>query len=349
MNDPELDRIDREISQAEAALRENKGNLPGWDWRLAYGGLADWRTERKIVEAERALPHDVPAQWLRENYKPDDRIAVVMIGPKGHTIQRIDAAANFQKDNFQEWFRAQNAQGYNIHVSMSSLKPGAITRTKADVEHVRHIYLDLDHGGRKALDRILTTEGVPRPTSIVQSSPDKFQLHWRVKGFDKAEAERMMRGMAHEFGGDRAATDVARVMRVPGFLNRKEDYRANPPLVTLEHSEKPDKTRLVGPQSFPERFYREVERVRQMEQEKPTGPRLPGKEHGVSQSERDWAWVMGELEKGRDPGSLRSELEGRRQDKANPRDYSERTVNKAVAQFNTRHMERGQQQQEHRR
>ena len=43
----------------------------------------------------------------------------------------------------------------------------------------------------------------------------------------QAEAENLMRAMAREFGGDPAATDSTRVLRLPGFYNKK--YRGAVP------------------------------------------------------------------------------------------------------------------------
>ena len=326
--DPDLERVDGEIAKLKELSRAGGGPDPGG----VLAGLRDNQQERKIIMADLQLPRTA-APWLRENYQPDDKIAIVMIGPKGHTIQRIDTVENFAGDRYQKWFRAQNAMGYNIHVSMSALKPEATSRTKGDVSNVRHLYLDLDHGGRPALDKILNSPDVPKPSSVIESSPDKFQLHWRAEQFTPEKAERLMKNLANEFGGDRAATDVARVMRLPGFVNRKEDYRADPPLARLVSS---DKSPAVRPQSFPERFYREVERPRMVrEEEHPRGQQRA--KEGPDRSAADWRWVMQSLERGVDPGSIRATLEQNRQDKPNPRYYAEHTVERAVERFEQQH------------
>ena len=57
---------------------------------------------------------------------------------------------------------------------------------------------------------------------------------------------------------------------------------------------------------------------------------------GISQSERDWAYVREQLRRGADPGELRAELERRRQDKPCPRYYAQRTVDRAVRSFQER-------------
>jgi hypothetical protein len=44
---------------------------------------------------------------------------------------------------------------------------------------------------------------------------------WKVNGFSQDEAESLLHGLANKFGGDLAATDSTRVLRVPGFANHK--------------------------------------------------------------------------------------------------------------------------------
>ena len=58
---------------------------------------------------------------------------------------------------------------------------------------------------------------------------------WRVEGFDFANQEQTLKLLAIAFGGDPACTDCNRVIRVPGFHNRKYDA-AHP--VTVEYLER---------------------------------------------------------------------------------------------------------------
>ncbi len=67
------------------------------------------------------------------------------------------------------------------------------------------------------------SELVPPPTSILSTSPGKYQVLWRVEGFDFVRQEQTLKLLAIGFGADIACTDCNRVLRVPGFLNRKYD------------------------------------------------------------------------------------------------------------------------------
>jgi len=90
-----------------------------------------------------------------------------------------------------------------------------------NIESIRHVYLDLDHGGPEAIASVENSSSVPKPNYVLTSSPGKFQVVWKVEGLSLDEAEGLLHAMAREFGGDPAATDATRVLRLPGFANKK--------------------------------------------------------------------------------------------------------------------------------
>jgi RepB DNA-primase N-terminal domain len=81
--------------------------------------------------------------------------------------------------------------------------------------------LDLDENGPASLHAIRTTGDVPVPTLVLDTSPEKNQVVWRVDGLERDHAESLLRSLATQFRGDPAATDISRVLRVPGFRNWK--------------------------------------------------------------------------------------------------------------------------------
>jgi hypothetical protein len=83
------------------------------------------------------------------------------------------------------------------------------------------VYLDLDYGGALALDAVQNSDLVPRPNYVLNTSPDKFQIVWKVEGMTIDEAEALNQALVREFDGDPAATDSTRVLRLPGFANKK--------------------------------------------------------------------------------------------------------------------------------
>jgi hypothetical protein len=102
-----------------------------------------------------------------------------------------------------------------------ALNDGARGRTIADVAIIRHVYLDFDENGTAAVETLVKREDLPKPNYLVNGSPDKWQVVWKVEGFGKAEAEALQQALVRETGADPAATDSARVLRLPGSYNNK--------------------------------------------------------------------------------------------------------------------------------
>src|SRR6267154_1224654 len=175
--------------------------------------------------AEKAAPF-VPSasEYILDNFEQSDRIAMLVLNRDfGETIQRITSAQKASSPEFQAWLRYKNANGSDIYIGMNPLRQDASTRTKEDIESIRHVYLDLDNGGPEALESVENSSAVPKPNYVLTSSPGKFQVVWRVEGMSLEEAEGLLHAMVREFGGDPAATDATRVLRLPGFANKKYD------------------------------------------------------------------------------------------------------------------------------
>lgn len=272
------------------------------------------------------------ADYIRANFQRSDRIAVLLRNAeRRESVQRISTAERIAANPFQDWMRYKNAkEDFDIYVGMNALKPTAFTRTKDDILAIRHLYLDLDHQGSASLAMIEKSTLVPPPNYVLNTSPDKFQAIWRVEDFELGEAEALLRAMAREFDADKAATDAARVLRVPGFLNKKyhQDFIVNARFQTDEVYHARD-------------FKLRTEPI----ESGPNGPGAPRKTdrsetRTTSQSERDWAYVNSALVKGADPEELMSQLaRSRATDKSDPQYYARLTVTKAVAVLRKRSAE----------
>jgi RepB DNA-primase from phage plasmid len=168
---------------------------------------------------------DIAGSYLRGAFEPTDRLAVVLVNKQAASvIQRVATAEKIAAQDFQAWLRYQNAQRYEIYVSMNALREDARGRTKEDIAVIRHVYLDFDHDGNAAVQALFKRHDLPTPSYIVNTSPGKWQVIWRVEGFAKEEAEDLQRALARETRADPAATDCARVLRLPGFYNHKYDH-----------------------------------------------------------------------------------------------------------------------------
>jgi hypothetical protein len=235
-------------------------------------------------------------------------------------MQRIVTLETVLGQRYRAWLAYENGTGSNIYVAVNPLRPGSRKRTKESISSVRHLYIDIDLDGDARLAALQASDMVPSPTSILSTSLGKYQVLWRVEGFDFARQEQTLKLLATGFGGDPACTDCNRVLRVPGFLNRKYDPAHR---VTVEY---PDDSIWT-----PDDFRLDAGAADAMLFAQDTPPRkAPGKH---SNSEGDWAWVSDQLAQGKDAVKLTRELALRRSDKPNPLYYAQRTVDVASARL----------------
>lgn len=271
------------------------------------------------------MPKDPSRDYILENFEPDDRLAVVLIDrSSGVVTQRIASARQIASPEFQVWLKSENRSGRDVFVSMNALHEQARGRTREDVAAVRHLYLDFDENGTAAVRELRNREDMPEPNYLVNTSPDHWQVSWKVQGFGKEQAEEMMRRMVRAFSADPAATDSARVMRIPGFTNHK---RHPGHMVRAEH--------LSGATYTPDNFPRlEPEDRRSGTPSQDFGlseTRRIQRGH-LSQSERDWAYARRALSRGESPDSVVSAIARYRQgDKPDVEYYARLTVQKAAA------------------
>src|SRR6202041_3399935 len=205
---------------------------------------------------------------------------------------------------------------------MNPIKGGAYRRTKGDIKDIRHVYLDLDRKGDEALQAIRNSSEVPAPNFVLDTSPGKHQVVWKVSGFSQAESESLLHNLANRFGGDLAATDSTRVLRLPGFANHKlpEEF-------------------IVQARQESDAVY--TLRDFTIDEDSPETPRhfAQGRRRNVpsdhkSQSEHDWAYAKRALARGDDPEVVIQRIaDYRADDKSDPIYYARHTVEKAQEQL----------------
>jgi hypothetical protein len=184
------------------------------------------------------------------------------------------------------------------------------------------LYLDFDENGTQAVQHLQTGKDIPKPNYLVNTSPDHWQVSWKVEGFSKDQAELMMRGLVREFGADPAATDCARVMRVPGFVNHK---RHPGHLVRAQQLS----TTVYTPDQFPRP--QPEDRLTAAPEGEFGSARANRHRNHRSQSELDWAYAKRALARGESPESVIAAIaEYRRGEKADPEYYASLTVRKAA-------------------
>jgi AAA domain/RepB DNA-primase from phage plasmid len=220
-----------------------------WDKKLIGATLDE--VERQInaapalaVAKESAPVADTGFEHYR-NYvsvlgRPGDTLCIVGIlhnKDKGKESIENDFVP-YEKAVTREYYnelKRCNDGGASIYVATNTypatLIGGKTGRTQENVVEVRAVQADVDYNSAATINAIKTSASVPPPSIIVESSPGKFQGIWLVDGVSKDEAGPLMKAIAAHFQTDSAVAEIARIMRVPGFVNRK--YETAPLARTL--------------------------------------------------------------------------------------------------------------------
>jgi hypothetical protein len=264
------------------------------------------------------------AQYVLALHQAEDRVAVLARNrARAQTVQRILLAEDIASPHFQDWLKEENNRGADVFLGMNPLRANTFTRTKENVREIRHVYLDLDEDAPSSLRAIRMDRNTPVPNFVLDTSPEKNQVVWRVDGLDREQAESLLRSLANQFQGDIAATDIARVLRMPGFANRKYNeafvvraIQQSDAIYHLRdftiHEDSPEAPRRLSDGHSP--------------------PRRISSGHR-SQSEADWAYAKRALARGDDPQQIIQRIaDYRSDDKADPLYYARHTVEKAQAE-----------------
>jgi hypothetical protein len=182
-----------------------------------------------VVDSDAAL------RFLRTAYEPDDWIAIFLKSYEtGRTAQRVGPLSLFLDPRLHAWLRAMNAQRFNVYCACNAIKPNVRARTKEAIGAVRHVFVEADQDGLEVLARIAERSDVPAPSYVIESSPNRVHVLWRVTGFTAAVVERLQKHLAHELRTDSAATPCSQTTRLPGYRNHKRDPSN---LVTIQYGQ----------------------------------------------------------------------------------------------------------------
>jgi hypothetical protein len=265
--------------------------------------------------------NEIAKDFLTRCFAPGETIALLLRSENPTSVtQRTIHLECALEPRYHAWLSFENSTGANIYVAANPLHPGSRKRTKESIASVRHIYIDIDWDGDARLAALRASDAVPLPTAILSTSPGKYQVLWRVDGFDFERQEQTLKLLTIAFGGDPACTDCSRVLRVPGFHNRKYDPANR---VTVEYP--------CDSVWSPSDFRLDAGMVDALLFDHA----IPSRKHPTkhSNSENDWAWVSHELAHGKDAVKLTRELAFRRSDKPNPLYYAQRTIDVASARL----------------
>jgi len=262
--------------------------------------------------------NDIARDFLSRIFASGSTIALLLRSENpAKTQQRVVTLEQALARRYLAWLAHENYHGANVYVAANPLRSGSRKRTKESIESIRHVYIDIDSEGDARCAAVRTSSALPPTSAVLCTSPGKYQVLWHVEGFDFEEQEIILKRLAFTFGGDPACTDRNRVLRLPGFFNRKYSPAH---FVTVEYGEK----RVWTPADF------HLENIAFA-----AAVRVHNSAHSIShkdtRSEQDWSWVCLQLSEGKDAVQLTRELASRRADKSNPLYYAQRTVDVASA------------------
>ncbi|MEB0060043.1 DUF3987 domain-containing protein [Variovorax sp. LG9.2] len=140
-------------------------------------------------------------------------IASIRPSRKGETKATIETRRG-DLASLWPWIERQQTEGFHVYVTVNETI--GVRREKGDITRIRAVYTDDDN----RRDAPLTWPIDPHLT--VESSAGKFHYYWFVDEAPDGDAfEDLQRGIAAQYGTDKSATDIARVLRLAGTANLK--------------------------------------------------------------------------------------------------------------------------------
>jgi len=116
--------------------------------------------------------------------------------------------------DFQTNLHQINELGGGIYFTVNA--SNGTSRTSEDIDTVRALFVDLDGAPiEPVLDCGLAA------SIIVETSPKRYHAYWLVDNCPLEKFSGLQKLLAQKFGGDESISDLARVMRVPGYYNFK--------------------------------------------------------------------------------------------------------------------------------
>jgi len=132
-------------------------------------------------------------EYILALHEPNDNVAVLLRNRnRGQTLQRIAPAETIASLDFQRWLSDQNRAGSDVFIAMNPLKDGATSRTNDNLKEIRYVYIDLDEDAQAALADIRESLDAPTPNFVLDTSPGKYQVVWKIEGVDTEQAESLL-------------------------------------------------------------------------------------------------------------------------------------------------------------
>ena len=177
------------------------------------------------------LQHLDPAENATFNIEHYTDLTKGMLKPKSDALsgRYSDLTLPQVKEKLPE-LQSINDKGAGIFVAVNRFTGH---RKLENLTRVRGIHADMDDVTE---DQLTLLSKILQPSIVVQSSSSaRFQLYWLLNDGDtlkSAETKAINQSLAQHHGADKAAVDVARLLRLPGFKHMKNRAEGKTPKVT---------------------------------------------------------------------------------------------------------------------
>jgi putative DNA primase/helicase len=149
-------------------------------------------------------------------------------------VKRFPNKSLIEVEALIQELEALNNQGAAIHVARNQFFG---QRRLENIERIRGVHADLDD---VTPDQIEALAAVLKPSIVVQSSgPRNLHFYWQLNANDElntTDTKRINQAIT-AYGADKAAVDVTRLLRLPGFKHMKKKSSGITPVVTAQYSD----------------------------------------------------------------------------------------------------------------
>ena len=130
------------------------------------------------------------SEYVLALHRPEDQVALLLRNrPRGQTMQRILSAEVVASPPFQDWLRERSESGADIFLGMNPLRHNSYAREPRNASSRFATSISISTKTVPAsLHAIRTTGDVPVPNFVLDTSPEKNQVVWRVDGLDQASS-----------------------------------------------------------------------------------------------------------------------------------------------------------------
>jgi energy-coupling factor transporter ATP-binding protein EcfA2 len=170
--------------------------------------------------------------YLALLFEPGDVIEIRLLWPGTKKVQHYWRTLDILADLHDELCQL-NDDGANVYFGFNPRTADGGTKAE-DVEHARALCLDIDNGcTTDELMRRVEAAGLPEPSAAIASGGGA-QAVWRLtEAIPIGRWRALQKGIIGAVdGADASIHDPPRLMRVPGFRNRKPEYGPAFPMAT---------------------------------------------------------------------------------------------------------------------